>query len=345
MAAAAAVVVAPGLGVVARDGVAGRFSPEIEAVAAEALNFNPRREECNLNTGIASPSCVYGGRQVSALVIGDSHANALVTAVAAALPDASQGVMEWSYSACPTLEGAHLQEASARKCSEFVDWTLQHLKDVPATTPVVIINRHGQYVFGDSEDETHPSTPWIYFTRRYATPEPAFRKEYTDHLTAMACRLAKDHPVYLVRPVPEMGRDVPSTARSLVWGERQDVAISLANYHRRHDFIWAAQDAARDECGVKILDPLPYLCADGVCHGTRDGRPLYFDDDHMSEYGNKLLVPMFAEVFGAEPRPAAPAPAEPFVPGDPTDASVGNGGRAVAQAVTPAAPATIRRPL
>ncbi|WP_426148754.1 SGNH hydrolase domain-containing protein [Polaromonas sp. DSR2-3-2] len=27
------------------------------------------------------------------------------------------------------------------------------------------------------------------------------------------------------------------------------------------------------------------------------GRPLYFDDDHLSEYGNKLLVPMFAEVF------------------------------------------------
>lgn len=351
MAAAAAMVVAPGLGVVARDGVAGRFVPEIEAVAAEARNFNPRREECNLNTGIASPSCVYGGPRIDAVVIGDSHANALVTAVAAALPTAAQGVMEWSYSACPTLEGAHLQEASGRRCSEFVDWTLEQLKRVPATTPVVIINRHGQYVFGDIVDEDHPATPWVYFTQRYATPEPAFRKEYTDRLTAMACRLAKDHPVYLVRPVPEMSRDVPSTARAMVWGERQEVGITLASYHRRHDFIWAAQDAARDQCGVKILDPLPYLCADGVCRGAHAGRPIYFDDDHMSEYGNKLLVPMFAEVFGAERAPATPAapatPVEPFVPGDPSDASIGDPGRTMAQATVPmpAAPATSRRPL
>lgn len=346
LAGAAAAVVAPGLGVVAKEGVAGRFSPEIEAVSAEARNFNPRREECNLNTGWESPSCVYGGRQVSALVIGDSHANALVTAVAAALPTAAEGVMEWSYSACPTLEGAHLQEPSARKCSEFVDWTLKHLKDVPATTPVVVINRHGQYVFGDGEDEDHPAKPWIYFTKRYATPEPAFRKEYTERLTAMACRLAKDHPVYLVRPVPEMGRDVPSTARAMVWGARPEIAVTLASYHRRHDFIWAAQDAARDQCGVKILDPLPYLCADGVCRGTREGRPLYFDDDHMSEYGNKLLAPMFAEVFGAEREPAAPvAPSAPFVPADPGDASIGRGDRLVAQAVTtPVGPGTSRRP-
>ncbi len=349
-----ALVAVPGLGVAAKQGVAGRLAPEIERVSAEALNFNPRRTECNLNTGVESPSCVYGGQRIGAIVVGDSHANALVTAVAAALPDAAQGVMEWSYSACPTLQGAHLQQASPRRCSEFVDWTLRQLKAVPAATPVVVINRHGQYVFGDIVDDAHPSTPWIYFTKRYATPEPAFKKEYTDRLVAMACRLAKDHPVYLVRPVPEMDRDVPSTARAMVWGERREVGITLASYHRRHDFIWAAQDAARDQCGARILDPLPYLCEDGMCHGSRDGRPLYFDDDHMSEYGNKLLVPMFAEVFGAERAPAAPAapaappPAAPFVPGDPGDASIGRGEHLVAQAVIPAmpgGPATSRRPL
>jgi SGNH domain (fused to AT3 domains) len=48
---------------------------------------------------------------------------------------------------------------------------------------------------------------------------------------------------------------------------------------------------------VIILDPLPYLCSDGRCAGTKDGWPLYRDDNHLSEYGNKLLVPMFAKVF------------------------------------------------
>ncbi|WP_283669432.1 SGNH hydrolase domain-containing protein [Escherichia coli] len=48
-----------------------------------------------------------------------------------------------------------------------------------------------------------------------------------------------------------------------------------------------------------MLDPLPYLCHDGRCWGSKDGRPIYFDDDHLSEYGNKLLVPMFKEIFAA----------------------------------------------
>ena len=100
-----------------------------------------------------------------------------------------------------------------------------------------------------------------------------------------------------------MGKNVPTTlARAIIWGKPQDVSISLAQYHQRHDFVWAAQDAARDRCGVKILDPLPYLCPDGRCRGTRDGWPLYWDDNHLSEFGNRLLVPMFAEVFSQAAR-------------------------------------------
>lgn len=83
----------------------------------------------------------------------------------------------------------------------------------------------------------------------------------------------------------------------MVWGDFKEVSISLAEYHQRNDVFWAAQDAARERCGVRILDPLPYLCRDGRCQGSRDGRPLYYDDNHLSEFGNRLLVPMFAEAF------------------------------------------------
>ena len=53
----------------------------------------------------------------------------------------------------------------------------------------------------------------------------------------------------------------------------------------------------RDQCGIKILDPTATLCRDGRCYGSQNGQPLYADDDHLSEFGNKLLVPMFRQVF------------------------------------------------
>ena len=47
------------------------------------------------------------------------------------------------------------------------------------------------------------------------------------------------------------------------------------------------------KCNVKVLDPSIILCKTGQCISEYKGRPIYRDGDHLSEYGNKLLIPMF----------------------------------------------------
>lgn len=297
-------VAAPAAGVRFKEGVMGRFSQEIELVSQEALNRNPRQEECHPGTGTVSPSCLFGGQQLRAIVIGDSHANAVVSALAAAAPNPEDGVMELSYSGCPTLLGVlrvpARQANAAYQCDLFLDWAQETITKVEQTVPLVIVNRTTAAAVGANEPwekNANRNMPVVYFTQVYTTATPAFLAEFAERLTDTACQLAKNRTVYLMRPVPEMGVDVPKTARAMVWGQHQEVSISLAEYHQRHAFVWAAQDAAHARCGVQILDPLPYLCWDGRCHGAKDGRPLYYDDDHLSEFGNKLLVPMFAKVF------------------------------------------------
>ena len=296
---AAVAVAAPGVGVLVKEGVTGRFSPEIEVVSQETLNRNPRMDECHPSTGIASPSCVFGGSNLRAIVMGDSHANGIVSSVAAATLHTDDGVMEWSYSGCPTLQGAHRVSDKERQCAAFFDWAVEKLKSVPPDIPLVILNNSTNYVVGHSGPWVEKNNkPAVYFNNLYETTSPAFLTEFSKHLTDTACQLAKNRPVYLMRPIPVMAVDVPKTmSRAMRLDKSKDISISLADYHERNAFIWAAQDATRDQCGVKILDPLPYLCLDGRCHGAKNGRPLYFDSHHISEYGNKFLVPMFAEVF------------------------------------------------
>jgi hypothetical protein len=102
----------------------------------------------------------------------------------------------------------------------------------------------------------------------------------------------------MMRPIPEMPQNVPKfVSRRMASGLDDDVSISLDQYRKRNSWVWAAQDAGHDQCGVKILDPLPYLCHDGRCYGSKNHRPLYYDHGHLSEFGNKLLVPMFTEVY------------------------------------------------
>lgn len=79
--------------------------------------------------------------------------------------------------------------------------------------------------------------------------------------------------------------------------ETPHIYLSEIDYMNRHSFVWEAQDKAAKKCGVKILNPLPLLCKNGICGSMHDGRPIYYDDDHLSEYGNKILVPMFQKIF------------------------------------------------
>ena len=49
--------------------------------------------------------------------------------------------------------------------------------------------------------------------------------------------------------------------------------------------------------GLRLWDPLPTLCPDSVCRALQDGRPLFFDGDHVSGYGNSLLMQSLATEF------------------------------------------------
>lgn len=83
------------------------------------------------------------------------------------------------------------------------------------------------------------------------------------------------------------------------------VSVTQEAYMQRNGWVWAAQDQAVRQCGVKVLDPSAYLCRSGRCHGTLKGRPMYFDDDHLSESGNALIAPMFGQVFALQPATAS----------------------------------------
>ena len=44
---------------------------------------------------------------------------------------------------------------------------------------------------------------------------------------------------------------------------------------------------------LSVWDPFPTLCPGAQCRTQQEGRPLFFDADHVSGYGNMVLVPDF----------------------------------------------------
>jgi hypothetical protein len=96
---------------------------------------------------------VWGSR-LKAILIGNSHADAVTTAPAAAVPDAGDGIMDLTYVSCLTALGVKNLSPlfkKEEKCGEFLDWAVKKLDSIPAGIPLVIVNRTSVYAFGHNE--------------------------------------------------------------------------------------------------------------------------------------------------------------------------------------------------
>lgn len=292
-------VAVAGVGSYMQNGVAGRVDPRINAIFAEASNKNPRKAECHVRPPSKVPECTYGGPQLGAIVIGDSHAASLVRSVEKSLPS-QQHVLDWTANYCATLRDVRFKDPGrGDHCGQFVRQAIEKSKRL-AQAPLLIVNRSSSYLHGPNEvgREAEFGQVGIFFDKPRETLEPGFLTQWRKALIDTACEFARTRPVYMMRPIPELRRDVPRTmGRAALRGLERRVSIRLEEYHERHRLVWEAQDDASAQCGIQILDPLPYLCRAGRCWGDQDGMPLYYDDNHLSERGAALLQPLFATLF------------------------------------------------
>jgi peptidoglycan/LPS O-acetylase OafA/YrhL len=285
-------------------GFEGRLPAAVESTVKESTNVSPFQSRCfsvvdSKNNPIG---CSFNEEPLGVYLIGDSHADSVFTSLGHAAHKYNKGAMYWARSGCPTLKNAKnndLEESTG--CYEFNNYLFKYFEEASDMLPLVIVDRVTRALIGGNEElDEFKGRAKIYFDQHIDDgSSPVFQSQFRASLIETSCMLAKRRPVYLVRPIPELAVNVPRTlARNALFGlQGGDIKISLAKYYERHEFVWRAQDEAAEKCGVKILNPLPYLCDDTFCYGSHNGRPLYYDDDHLSEYGNKLLLPMFERVL------------------------------------------------
>jgi hypothetical protein len=283
---------AAGLAVRLMNGVPGRLSPQVEAIAAAANDINPLRDKSHTMSGTEFKSHVYGGPNVKAIVWGDSHASTIVTAVHAAQTDPQDGVLGMSYTSCPTLFGVR-QERKDLHCAQFNEWAMAQMGKLPSSVPVIIVNRSSAYLFGLSYG-THTLNPSIYFDntpRKLDKTYEPFLKEYSEQFVASMCRIAKTRPVYLMRPLPEMPVNVPKEmARAVQLGRPLEINTPLNVYQQRNSVFWAAQNKSEKICGVFLINSLRKICNGIKCSSSLDSKPIYYDDNHVGVYGARYLI-------------------------------------------------------
>lgn len=294
---------APAVAVWRLDGVPGRSDPMAEAAAAQAKNTNPNGEKCVTPSGPDIRTCHHGGPEVKLILLGDSHSNAVASAVEAALPAPGAGFVQMTYAACPMVRnaqptpGTFTHRRRDYRCSAAVGSAIARLQTELPGVPLLIVTRASLALLGFNEESTS-QPPEFYVGEPVQHPSTASIRSFQTAYAQTVCEFAKSRSVYLLRPIPEMGFNVPQRAsRQLAAGVRAEIRLPLQDYMIRNELAWKMQDMAHSLCGAKIVDETPLLCPGGACMGTQNLLPLYADDDHLSESGNRLLIPLFRDLM------------------------------------------------
>ena len=292
----------------ADQGFRQRFDSGLDRFLAAQQDRNPRQSACNFLAGdVPRPDdyCTLGQGKVVGMLLGDPHADAVAHGLSQALADRQLALKSITYAGCPPIEQVYrVDEKAQHQCLEVNRQSFAYALANPEIEYVVLVARWALYVegryFDNREGGLESRLPVSLDVvdaagRRLRHPEAERRLAVEAMYKASITRLlAAGKKVVLVYPVPEVGHDVPTRlAKFHILGIPDEVTTSYDVFLERNRRVLAVFDALGQHDNLIRVRPDALLCetvAGGRCRTVLDGRVLYYDDDHLSNVGARLLA-------------------------------------------------------
>lgn len=284
------------------NGMPSRFTPDLNLFLSTA-EVRPDPHLCGdkrqNNCIIGNPSLDGLGpmSSIGAIVVGDSHAAMISQIVADILPKPNSRVIALTLPACPTINGIRVKLDFIGSCAESIDRLLK-IHNLAPSIPVIVANRYAFYMagFNESARTAYPN---------YAPSQDSFTwsKAYVNVMShgylKTLCGVAKSGQLMIVYPFPEFDRAIPPriSLEIVLRGVYTDAVLTKAEYEARNVDVLPLLNRIVQECGAYPVDPLPALCMNDHCKGTREGSFLYTDSNHLTSAGAALLVETFSDVM------------------------------------------------
>jgi peptidoglycan/LPS O-acetylase OafA/YrhL len=278
--------------IVNRDGFIGQFSAERWALYQEATHRDPLDRSCmSPKDGLG---CALGMPDVAPSIViwGDSHAGAAVPGFDLWLRTQGLAGVAYTRSACPPLAGVYLADQSMEHgCDHHNDAVLADILAGPADRTVILFGRWA--LAAEGVRAAHEAGSPALLAERGTlmggiADNPRVMEAGLQRLVA-ALR-DKGLAVILIRGLPEIGRNVPDMVLRYGAEVPETLIPSYIEMAARQARANAILERVAADHNAGLLSPAERLCAER-CRVELDGTPLYRDDDHLSAYGARWLIP------------------------------------------------------
>lgn len=249
----------------------------------------------------------------SVAVIGDSHATSIADDLSVDLRARGVRGMIFTWSWCPPLTGLEADLPARRKCTAARDEALRQIASDSRVTTVLFYAEWANYTTGYTQASGDPATVFRFDSGGRVEDNPAEFGKAARATFEMLVRSGKR--LVIVRSTPEFTFRVPVRAARLLLQKVESPStldLPLSAYRHRSGQAMHLLDAAASGLDIAFVDPIPVLCPAGRCP-VLDGRgeALYFDHNHLSRTGARLILPLIAPLLadtgsGKEIRGAAP---------------------------------------
>jgi peptidoglycan/LPS O-acetylase OafA/YrhL len=281
-------------------GLPQRFNPAFRSLV-EATVRGP--DQCQTPHAVGSHRFCRIGAQgttpATFVMWGDSHAGAILPAFADIVRrETLSGYTAGRGNCAPLMGVTMLSGATGKVCRDFNDEAARIATEKNIRT-VFLSAKWAAYAEGThfSIDDGGLSV----FLRDDASNKSDRRQNvgvFSRGLERTVAALAHaGKNVIIVASIPEMKVSVPhALARKHMFNLNIDIRLEFGDYLQRQLHVFSELEKMQGRYGVKIIYPHQILCANGYCETMRDGIVLYSDSNHLTEFGARLLSPLFEDL-------------------------------------------------
>lgn len=248
-------------------------------------------------------ACVIGNKNnVRIALLGDSHATAISQELEAVVNAEGMGFTMLTYSGCSLIPGLVRYEKKKNNCHLYSEKVFNYLSGSSKEEILIILARWPLYASGKSFDNEEGGLETNeYFMVDHDEPMGKSQDRETrvlnQYVYGINQYLKLNKKIILFYPVPEAGWNVPDTLAKLYlkngFINASDGSTNSDIQKKRMKKVVEALDSLGEHPNLRRIYPMNYFCdvdIPGRCIVHKNDRALYSDDDHLSNFGAKIVL-------------------------------------------------------